>query len=99
MLNFILKKKQETGNVKKKNIKVGGGQEDPLYQQIQKIYFDNLIKIVSKFINNKITEEFSKLMIQIFNETVNNYDETIKNKVMDSMNQQSLNVMKEFNFE
>ena len=26
-------------------------------------------------------------------------DETIKNKVMDSMNQQSLNVMKEFNFE
>ena len=99
MLNFILKKKQETGNVKKKNIKVGGGQEDPLYQQIQKIYFDNLIKIVSKFINNKITEEFSKLMIQLFNETVNNYDETIKNKVMDSMNQQSLNVMKEFNFE
>ena len=99
MLNFILKKKQETGNVKKKNIKVGGGQEDPLYQQIQKIYFDNLIKIVSKFINNKITEEFSKLMIQIFNETVNNYDDTIKNKVMDSMNQQSLNVMKEFNFE
>ena len=99
MLNFILKKKQETGNVKKKNIKVGGGQEDPLYQQIQKIYFDNLIKIVSKFINNKITEEFSKLMIQIFNETVNNYDETIKNKVMDSMNQQSLNVMKVFNFE
>ena len=99
MLNFILKKKQEKGDVKKKNIKVGGGQEDPLYQQIQKIYFDNLIKIVSKFINNKITEEFSKLMIQIFNETVNNYDETIKNKVMDSMNQQSLNVMKEFNFE
>ena len=40
-----------------------------------------------------------KLMIQTFNETVNNYDEIIKNKVQESMNQQSLNVMKEFNFE
>ena len=99
MLNFILKKKEEKGDIKKKNIKVGGGQEDSLYQQIQNIYFNNLIKIASKFIDNKITEEMDKLMIQTFNEAVNNYDEIIKNKVQESMNQQSLNVMKEFNFE
>ena len=38
-------------------------------------------------------------MIETFNEIINNYDEIIQNKVKESMNQQSLNVMKEFNFE
>lgn len=38
-------------------------------------------------------------MIKTFNETINNYDELTENKVTEFMNQQSLDVMKEFNFE
>ena len=98
-INYLLNKKGEKGNEKKKNIKMGGGQEDPIYQKIQRAYLAHIIKIVSKFIDNKITEETSKLMIETFNEIINNYDEVIQNKVKESMNQQSLNVMKEFNFE
>ena len=86
-------------NEKQKNLKFGGSQEDPIYQQIHKSYLDHIIKTASKFIDNKITEEISKLMIKTFNETINNYDEVIQNKVRESMNQQSLDVMKEFNFE
>ena len=86
-------------NEKQKNLKFGGSQEDPIYQQIHKSYLDHIIKTASKFIDNKITEEISKLMIKTFNETINNYDEVIQNKVKESMNQQSLDVMKEFNFE
>ena len=91
----ILDKRKE----KQKNLKFGGSQEDPIYQQIHKSYLDHIIKAASKFIDNKITEEISKLMIKTFNETINNYDEVIQNKVKESMNQQSLDVMKEFNFE
>ena len=91
----ILDKRKE----KQKNLKFGGSQEDPIYQQIHKSYLDHIIKTASKFIDNKITEEISKLMIKTFNETINNYDEVIQNKVKESMNQQSLDVMKEFNFE
>jgi hypothetical protein len=86
-------------NEKQKNLKFGGSQEDPIYQQIHKSYLDHIITTASKFIDNKITEEISKLMIKTFNETINNYDEVIQNKVKESMNQQSLDVMKEFNFE
>ena len=86
-------------NEKQKNLKFGGSQEDSIYQQIHKSYLDHIIKTASKFIDNKITEEISKLMIKTFNETINNYDEVIQNKVKESMNQQSLDVMKEFNFE
>ena len=95
----ILNKKEEKGNEKQKDIKFGGGQEDPIYQKIHKAYLDHIIKIVSKFIDNKITEEISKLMIETFNDIINNYDEVIQNKVKESMDQQSSNVMKEFNFE
>ena len=91
----ILDKRKE----KQKNLKFGGSQEDPIYQQIHKSYLDHIITTASKFIDNKITEEISKLMIKTFNETINNYDEVIQNKVRESMNQQSLDVMKEFNFE
>ena len=91
----ILDKRKE----KQKNLKFGGSQEDPIYQQIHKSYLDHIIKTASKFIDNKIIEEISKLMIKTFNETINNYDEVIQNKVKESMNQQSLDVMKEFNFE
>ena len=91
----ILDKRKE----KQKNLKFGGSQEDPIYQQIHKSYSDHIIKTASKFIDNKIIEEISKLMIKTFNETINNYDEVIQNKVKESMNQQSLDVMKEFNFE
>ena len=91
----ILDKRKEN----QKNLKFGGSQEDSIYQQIHKSYLDHIITTASKFIDNKITEEISKLMIKTFNETINNYDEVIQNKVKESMNQQSLDVMKEFNFE
>lgn len=91
----ILDKRKE----KQKNLKFGGSQEDSIYQQIHKSYLDHIITTASKFIDNKITEEIYKLMIKTFNETINNYDEVIQNKVRESMNQQSLDVMKEFNFE
>ena len=97
-LNFIMNKKKESGNQKKNNIKYGGGQEDSTFEKFQKKYLTYLIKIMSIFINTTIAEKISELLIDNFNELVNNYDEVIQNKVKESMNQQSLNVMKEFNF-
>ena len=98
-LNFILNKKKEKGNEKKMNIKVGGGQTDSISERIQKSYMTHLIKTVSKYIDNKITEEIGKILIENFNEIINNYDEVIQNKVKASIYQQSLNVMKEIKFE
>ena len=94
-MNYMQKK----GDEKKSNIKKGGGQEDTTFEKIKKNYLDNIVKISSRFLDNLITDEIAKLMIQTFNEMANNYDEKIQNKVKESMNQQSLNVMKEFNFE
>ena len=98
-LNFILNKKKEKGNEKKMNIKVGGGQTDSISERIQKSYMTHLIKTVSKYIDNKITEEIGKILIENFNEIINNYDEVIQNKVKASIYQQRLNVMKEIKFE
>ena len=98
-LNFILNKKKEKGNEKKMNIKVGGGQTDSISERIQKSYMTHLIKTVSKYIDNKITEEIGKILIENFNEIINNYDEVIQNKVKASIYQQSLNVIKEIKFE
>ena len=95
-MNYMQKKK---GDEKKNNIKKGGGQEDTTFEKIRKNYLDNIVKISSQFLNNKIADETSKLLIETFNDLINNYDEKIQNKVKESMNQQSLNVMKEFKFE
>jgi len=95
-MNYMQKKK---GDEKKNNIKKGGGQEDTTFEKIRKNYLDNIIKISSQFLDNKIADEISKLLIETFNDLINNYDEKIQNKVKESMNQQSLNVMKEFKFE
>ena len=95
-MNYVDKKK---GDEKKNNIKKGGGQEDTTFEKIRKNYLDNIIKISSKFLNNKIADKISNLLISTYNELINNYDEKIQNKVKDSMNQQSLNVMKEIKIE
>ena len=95
-INYVEKKK---GDEKKNNIKKGGGQEDTTFEKIRKNYLDNIIKISSKFLNNKIADKISNLLISTYNELINNYDEKIQNKVKDSMNQQSLNVMKEIKIE
>ena len=95
-MNYMQKKK---GDEKKNNIKKGGGQEDTTFEKIRKNYLDNIVKISSQFLDNKIADETSKLLIETFNDLINNYDEKIQNKVKESMNQQSLNVMKEFKFE
>ncbi len=57
------------------------------------------MKIASKYIDITISEEIYKIMVEAFNELVNNYDQIMQNKVKESMNQQSLNVMKEFKFD
>ena len=95
-MNYVEKKK---GDEKKNNIKKGGGQEDTTFEKIRKNYLDNIIKISSKFLNNKIADKISNLLISTYNELINNYDEKILNKVKDSMNQQSLTVMKEIKIE
>ena len=95
-MNYVEKKK---GDEKKNNIKKGGGQEDTTFEKIRKNYLDNIIKISSKFLNNKIADKISNLLISTYNELINNYDEKIQNKVKDSMNQQSLTVMKEIKIE
>ena len=95
-MNYMQKKK---GDEKKNNIKKGGGQEDTTFEKIRKNYLDNIVKISSQFLDNKIADEISKLLIETFNDLINNYDEKIQNKVKESMNQQSLNVMNEFKFE
>ena len=95
-MNYVDKKK---GDEKKNNIKKGGGQEDTTFEKIRKNYLDNIIKISSKFLNNKIADKISNLLVSTYNELINNYDEKIQNKVKDSMNQQSLNVMKEIKIE
>ena len=95
-MNYVEKKK---GDEKKNNIKKGGGQEDTTFEKIRKNYLDNIIKISSKFLNNKIADKISNLLISTYNELINNYGEKIQNKVKDSMNQQSLNVMKEIKIE
>ena len=94
-MNYVQKK----GDEKKSNIKKGGGQEDTTFEKIKKNYLDNIVKISSRFLDNLITDEIAKLMIQTFNEMANNYDEKIQNKVKESMNQQSLNIMEELKFE
>ena len=94
-MNYMQKK----GDEKKSNIKKGGGQEDTTFEKIKKNYLDNIVKISSRFLDNLITDEIAKLMIQTFNEMANNYDEKIQNKVKESMNQQSLNIMEKLKFE
>ena len=94
-MNYMQKK----GDEKKNNIKKGGGQEDTTFEKIKKNYLDNIVKISSRFLDNLITDEIAKLMIQTFNEMANNYDEKIQNKVKESMNQQSLNIIEELKFE
>ena len=94
-MNYMQKK----GDEKKSNIKKGGGQEDTTFEKIKKNYLDNIVKISSRFLDNLITDEIAKLMIQTFNEMANNYDEKIQNKVKESMNQQSLNIIEELKFE
>ena len=96
-LNYVLNIKNEKKDLKKQNIETGGGQEDTIFEKIRKTYLSHIMKIASKYIDITISEEIYKIMVEAFNELVNNYDQIMQNKVKESMNQQSLNVMKEFN--
>ena len=96
-LNYVLNIKNEKKDLKKQNISTGGGQEDTIFEKIRKTYLSHIMKIASKYIDITISEEIYKIMVEAFNELVNNYDQIMQNKVKESMNQQSLNVMKEFN--
>ena len=89
-LNFIMNKKKESGNQKKNNIKYGGGQEDSTFEKFQKKYLAYLIKIMSVFINTTIAEKISELLIDNFNELVNNYDEVLTEKKNDTIKVLSL---------
>jgi len=98
-LNYVLNIKNEKKDLKKQNIETGGGQEDTIFEKIRKTYLSHIMKIASKYIDITISEEIYKIMVEAFNELVNNYDQIMQNKVKESMNQQSLNVMKEFKFD
>ena len=97
-LDYLLNYKNKKLNNKKKDKISTGPQEDNIYEKIRKILLDNIVKETSKFIDVKICEEFCKLMIDTYFNMINNYDEVIQNKVKDSMNIQSTNLMKNFKF-
>ena len=97
-LDYLLNYKNKKLNNKKKDKISTGPQEDNIYEKIRKILLDNIVKETSKFIDVKICEEFCKLMIDTYYNMINNYDEVMQNKVKDSMNIQSTNLMKNFKF-
>ena len=97
-LDYLLNYKNKKLNNKKKDKISTGPQEDNIYEKIRKILLDNIVKETSKFIDVKICEEFCKLMIDTYFNMINNYDEVMQNKVKDSMNIQSTNLMKNFKF-
>ena len=96
MMNHILnqQKKDEKNKKNERN-----GFEDDLIIKIQNIYRDYVIKKASSFIDNKINEELSKLIIESYNKQINEFNDIIQNIVKESMNKQSENVMNNFKFE
>jgi len=96
MMNHILnnQKKQEKSKKNDRN-----GFQDDLMVQLQTIFQDYVIKKASFFIDNKIKEEISKLIIESYNQQINDFNDIIQNIVKESMNSQSLNIMNNFKFE
>ena len=96
MMNQILDK-QKKNEKNKKNER--NGYEDDLMVRLQTIFQDYVIKKASFYIDNKIKEEISKLIIESYNSQINDFNDIIQNIVKESMNSQSLNIMNNFKFE
>ena len=96
-MTFILNEQNNKNN--NKNVIDRSGVEDELINKVKVLYQDFIIKNSSLFIDNKINDELSKLMIDSFNNKINDYNETIEKIVKESMNKQSLNIMNNFKFE
>ncbi len=96
-MNLLLNEQNKKNNKNKKGERKGV--EDELIIKVKTVYEDNIIKGASLFIDNKIKEELSKLMIESFNTQINDFNSIIEKIVKDTMSTQSLNIMKNFNFE
>ena len=92
-MNFILKPKNME-KIKNKNDR--SGCEDELIKKVKDIYQDYVLKKSSVFIDQKIAEEISKLIIESFNRQINDFNEVIENLVKESMNKQSSSIMNNF---
>ena len=95
-MNLLLNEQNKNNKSKKGERK---GVEDELVTKVKTVYEDNIIKNSSLFIDNKILEELSKLLIESFNRQINDFNDIIGKIVKDTMTIQSLNIMKNFNFE
>ena len=95
-MNLLLNEQNKKNTSKKGERK---GIEDELVIKVKTVYEDNIIKNSSLFIDNKILEELSKLVIESFNKQINDFNDIIEKIVKDTMSTQSLNIMKNFNFE
>ena len=97
-MNMILLLNEKNKKNKSKNGERKGVEEE-LDTKVKTVYEDNIIKNSSLFIDNKILEELSKLLIESFNRQINDFNDIIGKIVKDTMTIQSLNIMKNFNFE
>ena len=93
-MNFILNEQNKKINNKNNR----SGVEDELITKVKEKYIDLIIKNSSLFIDNKINDELSKLMIDSFNNKINDYNEEIEKIVKECMNKQSLNIINNFKF-
>ena len=97
-MNILINEKNRKNNNKNKKAE-RKGVEDEIIIKVKTLYQDYVIKNSSRYIDNKLNEELSKLMIDSFNIQINDFNETIEKIVKETMSQQSLNIMKNFNFE
>ena len=92
-MNFFLDMKNTDKNKKKKD---RSGIEDELVKKVSDSYKDYILKKASVFIDEKIAEEISKLIIESFNRQINDFNEVIENIVKECMNKQSSKIMENF---
>ena len=97
-MNLLLNEQNKKSSNKSKKVE-RKGVEDELITKVKFLYQDHIIKNASLFIDNKINEELSKLMIESFNTQINDFNEIIEKIVKETMTNQSLNIMNNFNFE
>ena len=97
-MNLLINEQNRKNNNKNKKAE-RKGVEDEIIIKVKTLYQDYVIKNSSRYIDNKLNEELSKLMIDSFNIQINDFNETIEKIVKETMSQQSLNIMKNFNFE
>jgi hypothetical protein len=92
-MNFFLDMKNTDKNKKKKD---RSGVEDELIKKVSDSFRDCVLKKASVFIDEKIAEEISKLIIESFNRQINDFNEVIENIVTECMNKQSSKIMENF---